>query len=139
MEKFVKAEKTKSGLFGLWEQGGFISKSNASSLIIARKDGGKPRAVFSKCEENGRHALIILQKGFFVIEVVRHVVGLDVDLFRVDEISPLGEVKLVRKNYRWHGRWENFLHPKFKPAIEAALKKAQIRNCKEMIYAIPLK
>ena len=139
MEKFVKAEKTRSGLFGLWEQGGSVSKSEASSVIIARKDGSKPRAIFSKNEENGRHALVVLQKGFFVVEVVRNDMELDVDLFRVDGISHNGDVKLVRKNYRWHGQWENFVHPKFKPAIEAALKKAKIRNCKEMIYAIPLR
>ncbi len=139
MEKFVKAERTRSGLFGLWEQGGSVSKSNASSVIIARKDGSRPRAIFSKNEENGQHALVVLQKGFFVVEVVRNVTELDVDLFRVDEISSTGEVKLVRKNYRQKGSWEGFLHPKFKPAVDAALRKAKIRNCKEMVYAIPLK
>lgn len=139
MEKFTKAEITKSGLFGLWEKGGSVSKSEASSVVIARKDGSKPRAIFVKTEVNGKHALVALQKGYFVVEVSRCNTELDVDLFRIDDISPEGEVKLVRKNYRQQGRWEGFLHPKFKSAVEAALKKANCRNCRDMFYAVPLR
>jgi len=139
MEKFTKAEKTRSGLFGLWERGGSVSKSEASSVVIVRRDGSMPKAIFTTNEVNGRHALIALQKGYFVVEVSRCNTELDVDLFRIDDISPEGEVKLVRKNYCQNGRWEGFLHPKFKPAIGAALKKANCRNCKEMYYAIPLR
>ena len=84
MEKFTKAERTRSGLFGLWERGGSVSKSEASSVIIARRDGSKPRAIFAKNEENGPHALVVLQKGFFVVEVSRCVSEWDVDLFRID-------------------------------------------------------
>ena len=71
MEKFTRAEKTRSGLFGLWEQGGSVSRSEASSVVIARGNGSKPRAIFSSNEKNGKHALVVLQKGFIVVEASR--------------------------------------------------------------------
>ena len=139
MEKFTRAEKTRSGLFGLWEQGGSVSRSEASSVVIARGNGSKPRAIFSSNEKNGKHALVVLQKGFIVVEASRSDAEWDIDLFRVDEISPNGEVKLVRKNYRQNGKWEGFLHPKFKAVVEAAISKAKCRNCRDMFYAVPLR
>ena len=134
MEKFKKAEQTKSGLLGLWEQGG-LSKSGGYAMLIARKDGSKPMSIFSKNEKNGKHALVVVQKGYFVVEVFFEKSDCDVDVFRIDDI----EIKLVRKNYRHSGKWEVFLQPRIKPVVEAALVKAKCRNCREASFVLNYK
>ena len=107
MEKFKKAEQTKSGLFGLWEQGG-LSKSGGYAMLIARKDGSKPMSIFSKNEKNGKHALVVVQKGYFVVEVFFEKSDCDVDVFHCgwDGVEHLFEYLFVAE---YHGCFELFV------------------------------
>ena len=134
MERIVKAEKTRNGFWGFWEQGG-STKSEACSQIVTKFNGDKGKAVYRQFEQNGKHALIVVHVGYFLINVVKKANDCLIDIFRIDDISPDGDVKLVRKNYCINGKWETFVHSKFKEPIHAALQKAQCSECTHIFYA----
>ncbi len=135
MEKIKKAEQTRSGLFGLWEQGG-LSKSGGYAFVIAKNNGCRPTAIFSSSELNGKHALVVIKNGYYVVEVFQEKFDWNVDVYRIGEISSNGMVRLVRKNYRHYGKWENFVPKRLKSVIDVALRKARNRNCREAFYVI---
>lgn len=138
MEKFIQAEQTKNGHWALWEQGG-KSEAGCYSLVVAKQDGTKPKTVYrqvGKLYANGKHALIVIHKGYYVIEAVQTNGNLIVYIFRVEKIFSDGKVKLTLKNSRLGVVWERGFSPRFSAAVQAAAAKANCQDCSGIFYAV---
>lgn len=140
-KRILKVPLTRNGYAALWEEGG-AGAQECRSVIIAKADGSIPKAIFvqdSNADEycNGRHALVVVMPGYYMIVVGEKDGEAFVEVWRVHKIDACGEfadVFLKRVNYCWGGKWQESLDPKLKSAVDAAFNKACTVNCTRPFY-----
>ena len=136
MSTIINIEATEFGRPALWEERTEQRDGTKKTTVITKPDGSKPRAAFISevCEcANERHALIPIDKNFFIIRVeARNSRLRNAKVLRVidvlvndltDRYEAIAEVAVVNQlaNY---GDWDDELPAKLHPAINAAIRKA---------------
>ena len=131
----LRISRTRSGLPALWEGGGGYSNTG-SARVVAREDGGRPRAIYIRrrghlaCDD---HALVVLRKGMYILDADHHREDYETTLYRVISIPGQGdraEVKIVA-TYR-QGEWlPEWPPPELDEAIKAVVAKANCYHCRE--------
>jgi len=135
-------EKTRKGFPALWEEGGGATNTGEAQ-IIAGPHGEKLKAVYVKTKghrANGRHALFIVQLGYYIIKVNywnKQSPPYDVKIYQIQQIQEFIEnpdrpddKKLLAIAVI------NEEKPELKEAVEAAIQKARCYHCRTPHYAL---
>ena len=80
-----KIERTKKGFPALWECGGGYTNTGEAT-IIASSSGGPKKPVYVRRRghlANGQHALLVLEKGDYIIECDHHRKDFNIDIFQI--------------------------------------------------------
>lgn len=120
---------TKGGWPALWERGGALSR-RGSATIIAEPDGAKPRPVLVKTRGHlacGQHALVGLRAGMYVISAGRSGA---VSIKRIKRVGVQGREVLAEVEEVD----SSSIPPKLQPAVQAAVKKANIFHCRYAVW-----
>lgn len=140
----IKIETTKKGYPALWESGG-ASTNKGYSQIITGCFGETLHPIYQPGGGHlccGRHALFILQKGFYVINVFqRRGVFPEIYIYKIiklnvpnlnEEWEANAEVLLI--NEFSEGEWDIDLEENLKNAVNAARDKSCHYHCRSTYY-----
>lgn len=136
----INGPLTKSRRPCLWECGGFDGQIGTST-IITRSDGKRPVLIFtdkSKAAINGNQALVLVQKGFFLIKVIHNNDKFEISVQEIEAIKVNktdAEIKVRQTNYFINEDWRKPLPDFLNDAVEVAKKKAQDEKCIKVYYA----
>ena len=120
---------TKGGWPALWERGGAFSR-RGSAVIIAESDGSKPRPILVRTRGHlacGQHALVGLRAGMYVIHAGRSGA---VSIKRIKRVGVQGDKALAEVEEVD----ASSIPPKLQPAVQAAVKKANIFHCRYAVW-----
>ena len=136
MKKIV-IERTKKGYPALWEQGGGYSNTGEAT-IIASPSGGPKRAIYIRNRghlANGRHALIPVEAGDYVIKADHHREDFEITIHRIINFEE--ETAVVEQVYKFSmGEWDKELPAHLEQAVHTAMHKATCYHCREPHFAI---
>lgn len=157
MEKRVKIELTKRGFPAMWEKGGGFSNTGEATIICS-SDGRPKKAVYIRRKghlANAEHALVVLEKGDFVIEAFQWREDFTIVIYKVKDFKTentvytyyeQGEEKvgvyeshyavLEEVNCFDNGEWDKEVSDYLEPAIHSAMGKACCYHCREAHYVI---
>lgn len=141
----MELEKTASGRYGLWEEGGY-QNLGGSATIIAKRDGSKPRAALVQTGGHlagGRHALVCVHVEYYVIHahidvmgrtrvLIRRIVAVPTRQDRHCGRPPVATLELV--NSAICNEWRTPLDSSLVNAVKAAVYKTSIRDCCAPVY-----
>jgi hypothetical protein len=142
----IYLEKTKRGEPALWESGGGAT-STGHATIIALPDGKPPRALYVARGghlSNGRHALILVIKGFMVVTVQLR--RGDLSYAKVEEIGEISPTELYGGSFIAEtrmiaefetGEWQPDLPATFSNAVKVAIAKARVYHCRSAMFIEP--
>jgi len=145
MKKTIRIDTTKRGIPAIWESGGGMT-SGGSATIVTKRDGSKPRAIYTPRGGHlscGQHALIAVHEGFYIvyagvsrgtrssasIELIISTSVKDIDGERWEATAEVEEINSFSQ-----GEWDKPLDEKFSPAVEAAFSKAGSYHCRSAYY-----
>jgi hypothetical protein len=134
-----KLERTKKGLPAVWEQGGGASRTGWS-VIVTGQQGQSLEPVYVKRRGElscGQHALFIVKPGYHIIIADQHRGDYEITIERITEIKEeenefFAETDLVCTFSR--GEWDKEPEEFLKPAVVAAMAKADCYHCREPHY-----
>ena len=133
----IRIEKTKKGYPALWECGGGC-RNTGEATIIASPSGDPKRPVYIRNRgplANAHHALIILEKGDYIIECNHHREDFEIAIYRVLNFEE--ETAVVEQvNCFSMGEWDKEPPAYLEAAIQAAKEKATCYHCREPHFAI---
>lgn len=143
--KTIKVDATKRGFPAMWETGGGLT-SGGSAMLITKRDGSKPRAVFVKTSghrSGGPHALICVHEGFYLVYAsvargvrssarIERIVSTSVKDIDGEKWEASAEVEVI--NTFGRGEWDAPVETKLEEAVETAFKKASIYHCRSAMY-----
>ena len=140
-----KIYSTKRGFAAMWESGGGMTSGGSATIITGRKGETRrpvyvPRGGHLAC---GNHALITVHNGFYVIHAsVSHGTRSSASIWKIlstsvkdidgEKWEATAEMELI--NYFDKGEWNTVFDEKFKPAVEAAFRKASNYHCRRAMY-----
>jgi len=133
--KKFKIERTRTGLPARWECGGSATNTGECT-IIAGANGLPKKAVYIKRSghlSNGRHALIIVEVGDYIIEAYHHRKDFTIRIHKIlqfdDEAAIVEQINRFSKN-----EWDAELPAFLEAAVEAAKDKATCYHCRSAHY-----
>lgn len=157
MEKLLKVEITKRGYPAIWERGGGYSNTGEATIICSR-DGSPKRAVYVRRKghlANAEHALIIVEKGDYVIECFQWRQDFTITVYKIKDFKTentvytyyeKGEEKvgvyeshyavLEQVNCFDSGEWDKEFPRHLEAALHAAMGKSCCYHCREAHYII---
>ena len=120
----------------LWEEGGGYTNTGYVT-ILAREDGGKPRATYIRRRGHlacGRHALVIVRPGMYVISANHHRGDFLISVYQIMEIREEEAVGRLLTRFEM-GEWAPLdLPAHLEAAVEAARQKATDYHCRQPYY-----
>lgn len=137
----IEIERTKKGYPAMWEEGGGATHTG-NSQIIAGRNGERLRPVYicgSGTLSNARHALFIVEPGFFVIKADHHredfiIQVMRIVVFKVEEGKEVAFLEVISTYDR--GEWDNELPSFLQDAVDVAKDKATYYHCREPLFLI---
>jgi hypothetical protein len=130
--KKIKIERTKKGFPALWECGGGFTNTGEAT-IIASSSGGPKRAIYIRSRgplANGRHALIPVEVGDYVIEADHHREDFEITIHRIINFEE--ETAVVEQVYEFSmGEWDKEPPAHLEQAVHTAMFKATCYHCRE--------
>ncbi len=145
MNKKIEIDATKRGFPAMWETGGGLT-SGGSAMLVTKRDGSKPRAVFVKTRghrSGGPHALICVHEGYYLVYAgvargARHSARIErivkTSVKDVDGEKWEASVEVEAINTFSQGEWDRPVDSKLEAAVEVAFKKASIYHCRSAMY-----
>jgi len=145
MEKIRLDRTNRKGYAAFWESGGGYSNTGESAIICDRHGQAK-KAVYIRRRghlANDRHALILINRGDFIIQAWHHREDFLIKIFQVKDferevdyysdgteivkVYAIAEEKFVFDR----GEWDRDLPEYLEAAVNAAIEKATCYHCRE--------
>jgi hypothetical protein len=133
--KKIEIERTKKGYPALWECGGGC-RNTGEATIIASPSGGPKKAIYIRSRgslANEHHALVILEKGDYIIECNHHREDFEIAIYRIlnfeIEENTYAIVELVHEFSM--GEWDKEPPAHLEQAVHTAMFKATCYHCRE--------
>ena len=131
----------------MWEEGGGLSECGEST-IIAGKDGRPKKAVRRGQLACGRHALIPVEEGDYIINAFHNMEDFSITIHKIlgfEEEVKEGETYAVVEYYNGKAdmehqicyglpEWDSPLPTFLEAAVQAAMEKATCYHCREPHY-----
>lgn len=145
MKKTIKTriERTKRGYPAFWEAGGGFSNTGEAT-IITTKDGQPKKAIYVRGRgdlANGKHALVIVEVGDYIIEANHHREDFKIKIYKVldfevkkEETYEITYAVMEQDNCFSRGEWDAELPAYLEAAVQAAMEKATCYHCREPHY-----
>jgi len=145
-EKFP-VEVSKTNVRSLWERGGGC-KHCGESVVVCDSEGRKKSAIFvtmpTEESECGKHALVPIEVGDYVISAVRWRGNIDVVAYQISgipdktgepaEFDELESYDFDKDTYNDQEYFANYFISHLFTAVQAAVKKAFRYHCNEAVY-----
>lgn len=135
-------EKTAKGFPAFWEKGGGC-RNTGESYIVADCNGKAKRAVYVRRRghlANSHHALIIVERGDYIIVADHHREDFTIVIWQVMDIieKSTGELAAacIQRYYFDRGEWTDEPPAELETAIDAAVQKALCYHCREPHHVI---
>ena len=126
---------TGAGNPALWESGG-ATTNNGAARIICGQHGQKIPAVLFNTYKNDKHALIKIQNGDHIIDLIRHRQNIEIVIYQITNIDLDNHIANVTMLYHFYnGEWDNF-DKKLTNAVKAAILKSNDYRCNKAYYYI---
>ena len=123
--KKIEIERTKKGYPALWEQGGGYTNTGEAT-IIASPSGGPKRAIYIRNRghlANAHHALVILEKGDYIIKCNHHREDFEITIHRIINFEE--ETAVVEQVCEFsRGEWDKEFPAHLEQAVHTAMFKA---------------
>ena len=138
----LTADRTKSGLICLWEQGGGTT-AGGNATIIAKGNGDIPTATFVRRQgklANAQHAMIPVHRGYLVAQGHKKAGNkYSYELFYVQKVNDQDAVpSVVVKKFNscdFDGKWFKPLAPRYEKMVAALRQKLDDYHCRKPYYA----
>ena len=135
----IKIERTKKGFPALWECGGGFTNTG-DATIIASPSGGPKKTVYVRRRghlANSHHALVILEKGDYIIECNHHREDFKITIYRILNFEIEEDAAIVELVHEFsRGEWDKEPPAYLEQAVHTAMFKATCYHCREPHFII---
>lgn len=141
----MRIERTKRGYPAFWESGGGLS-DRGEVTIIANKDGRPKKAIRRGQLACGRHALVILEPGDYIINAYHYREDFQIEIYKIAGFEEVDEETYALAEF-YNGKydmyhvicyglpeWDAPLPAFLEDAVQAAMAKATCYHCREPHY-----
>jgi hypothetical protein len=126
-EKKIKIARTRNGVPCLWESVMTFSDLRRSTVIYG-KDKNLKYAIFAD-QDREKQALIPIEAGDYISKAFEDKHGIALSVFRIDEISPMGNSAIITPVYRKSSLISDYnVDVEYQKMVEETIEKLDSRR-----------